>query len=67
MEHDERLQRSQAAEKAKPVMQPEPQTIISETVKEEEEPLPDDGEPKAKGWTKIITRLSNLLKPEEIE
>ncbi len=67
MEHDEQLQRSQAAEKAKPVMQPEPQTIISETVKEEEEPLPDGGEPKAKGWTKIITRLSNLLKPEEIE
>ena len=67
MEHDERLQRSQAAEQIKPQMQPQPQAVSPETVQEEAEPLPDEGEPKPKGWTRIITRLSNLLKPEEIE
>jgi len=68
MEHDEQLQRSQAAERAKSQIQIQPQTITidPETVKVEDE-LTDDGEPKPKGWTKIITRLSNFLKPEEIE
>ena len=67
MEHDEQLQRSQAAEKAMPQVQPQPQTVIPEPVDKEEEALTDEGEPKPKGWTRIITRLSNLLKPEEIE
>ncbi|MBQ6770542.1 MAG: cell division protein FtsA [Bacteroidales bacterium] len=66
MEHDEQLQRSQAAERTKPIVQAPPQTIDPETVMEEET-RPTDSEPKPKGWTKIITRLSNLLKPEEID
>ena len=66
MEHDELLQRSQAAEQAKSKKQPRQEIVDSETVNSEER-LTEDGEPRPKGWTRIITRLSNLLKPEEIE
>ena len=66
MEHDELLQRSQAAEQAKSKKQPRQEIVDSETVNTEER-LTEDGEPRPKGWTRIITRLSNLLKPEEIE
>ena len=66
MEHDERLQRSQAAEQAMPKKRSQFETVEPETAKEDED-LSEDGETKPKGWTKIITRLSNLLKPEEIE
>ena len=66
MEHDEHLRASQEAARAKKLAsqpKPNPETITVETPVEDTEPE----EEKSGFGTRIITRLSNLFKPDDIK
>ena len=66
MEHDEHLRAAQEARRAKAAMNP-PAIGFDDTLPEENEEDTEEEGRKGLGFTHIITRLSNLFKPDDIK